>query len=340
MREVLPLMETHIAVRLLWLPLMALSCFALVCTPAGLAQTRPPYASRQPLAEPTIFAEGIISTEDYESHPAFTPDGQTLYFLKSSANFNFWTIVVSRWTEGRWGTPSVAEFSGQYRDADPFITPDGSKLYFISDRPAAGKAQRDLDIWVIERSGAGWGEPKNLGAPVNSTGDEWFPTMTTDGTLYFGSDREGGRGRTDLYRSRPVNGKYGTPENLGQAINTEFNEFEPFVAPDESYLIFMAAGRPDSLGSGDLYISYRQQGAWTKPWNLGAGINSSGFEISPKLSPDGKYFFWTSTRGLGSAPLEKRLDYQELTRRLRSTRNGLGDIYQIDISALKLNLPK
>ena len=260
-----------------------------------------------------------------------------VYFLKSSPNFNFWTIVVSHWAQGRWGTPSVAEFSGQYRDADPFITPDGLKLYFISDRPVAGKTQRDLDIWVMEKLGTGWGEPKNLGAPISSPGDEWFPTVTMDGTLYFGSDREGGKGRTDLYRSRLVNGKYATPENLGEAINTEFNEFEPFIAPDESYLIFMAAGRPDSLGSGDLYLSHRRNGAWTKAVNLGEGINSSGFEISPKVSPDGKYFFWTSTRGLGSAPLEKRLDYQELTRRLRSTRNGLGDIYQIDIGALKLN---
>jgi Tol biopolymer transport system component len=189
----------------------------------------------------------------------------------------------------------------------------------------------------MERRGTGWGEPKNLGAPISSPGDEWFPTVTADGTLYFGSDREGGKGRTDLYRAPLVNGKYATPENLGDAVNTQFNEFEPYIAADESYLLFMAAGRPDSLGSGDLYLSYRQNGAWTKAVNLGEKINSSGFEISPKISPDGKYFFWTSTRGFGNAPLEKRLDYQELTRRLRSTRNGLGDIYQIDISALKLN---
>ena len=333
-------MKTHqiLMALILLLPLIVLSCLITVRPQGGLAQTRPPYASDKPLAEPTLFAEGVISTEDYDSHPAFTPDGQTLYFLKSSPNFNFWTIVVSRWTpEGKWGTPLVAEFSGQYRDADPFITPDGLKLYFISDRPVAGKTQRDLDIWVMEKRGSGWGEPKNLGALINSPGDEWYPTVTLDGTLYFGSDREGGKGRTDLYRSRLVNGKYATPENLGEAINTQFNEFEPFIAPDESYLIFMAAGRPDSLGSGDLYLSYRQNGAWTKAVNLGEGINSSGFEISPKVSPDGKYFFWTSTRGLGSAPLEKRLDYQELTRRLRSTRNGLGDIYQIEIGALKLN---
>jgi len=299
------------------------------------ARTDYPYASHKPLREPTIFGEGVISTGDFDSHPAFTADGKTLYFVRSTPTFNLWTILVSHFEKGRWGTPEVAPFSGQHSDADPFITPDGSCFYFISNRPA-GKPKPDLDIWVMEKTVAGWGEPKNVGAPVNSSGSEWYPTVAADGTIYFGSDREGGRGRTDIYRSRLVNGKYTEAENLGDAINTQLNEFEPLIAPDQSFLIFMAGGRADGHGGFDLYISYNRQGAWTKPVNLGDKINSSGNEYSPKISPDGRYFFWTSTRGFADKPLEKRLSYQELTNRLRSPRNGLGDIYQIDIDVLGL----
>jgi len=293
-----------------------------------------PYASHKPLREPTIFAEGVISTGDFDSHPAFTADGKTLYFVRSTPTFNLWTILVSRFEKGRWSTPEIAPFSGQYSDADPFIPADGSRFYFISNRPVGKKSKPDLDIWVMEKTGAGWGQPNNLGAAVNSPGSEWFPTVAANGTIYFGSDREGGKGRTDIYRSRLVNGKYTEAENLGDAINTQLNEFEPLIATDESFLILMTGGRADGRGGFDLYISYNRDGAWTKPANLGDKINSSGNEYSPAISPDGKYFFWTSTRGFADKPLEKRLNYQELMKKLRSPRNGLGDIYQIDIGVL------
>lgn len=302
------------------------------------ARRAAPYASDRPLAEPTLFAAGVISTGDFDSHPAFTPDGRTLYFIKSTAAFDYWTIVVSRYRDGRWTEPEVAPFSGRYRDADPFITADGSKLYFISDRPTPGgqSAPRgDLDIWFVERAGDGWGEPKNLGAPVNSEANEWYPTVAADGTVYFGSGRPGGRGRHDIYRARVVNGAYAVPENLGDSINTQFEEFEPYVAPDQSYLIFMSV-RPGGLGGGDLYVSHFRDGAWTKAANLGDKINSAGSEYSPAVSPDGNYFFWASTRGSGARPPERPLKFQELAARLRGPQNGLGDIYQIGLGALNL----
>lgn len=298
----------------------------------------PPYASKQPLPEPTIFAPGVISSGDFDSHPAFTPDGKTLYFLRSSPTFNFWTIVVSHFENNHWTTPDVLSISGQYRDADPFITRDGKRFYFISDRPkdaADTRTDRSLDIWFMEKSGNGWGPPQNLGAPVNSAGNEWYPTLAQDGTIYFGSDRPGGKGRTDIYRSRLVDGKYTEPENLGDAINTQFEEFEPYISPDQKYLIFMTQ-RPDGHGGSDLYISYQRDGSWTKAVNLGDKINSSGSEYSPLVSPDGKYFFWSSTRSTASTSQTKRLTYQDFLTRLRSPGNGLGDIYQIDLSALNI----
>ncbi len=314
--------------------LLVSASLGLLCFGQAAEQAHP-YASANPMPAPTIFGEGVISTGDYESHPAFTADGRTLYFVKSTPSFSFWTIVVSRFVDGRWTAPRVAPFSGQYSDADPFITADGKQLYFISRRPGPGKTTGDLDIWVTDRTGGGWIEERNLGAPVNSPGNEWYPTLAADGTLYFGSDRPGGKGATDIYRSRRVNGKYQEPENLGDAINTEFDEYEPYIAPDQSYLIFMAAGRPDGLSnSADLYISLQKDGVWTKAQNMGEGINSPRAEYSPSVSPDGKSFFFASARG--RAPSGKRRNYSELLSWLRGPGNGLGDIYQVDVSAAKI----
>src|SRR5206468_4982094 len=103
---------------------------ALVCLGATqslcFAQSSPP----APSPEPQLFGENVISTADDESHPAFTPDDKTLYFLKNDPSFNHWTIVVSHGQNGKWSTPEVAPFSGQFSDADPFITLDGRQFFF------------------------------------------------------------------------------------------------------------------------------------------------------------------------------------------------------------------
>lgn len=111
-------------------------------------------SSSQAEVEPKIFETGIISTGEFESHPCFTPEGNTIYFVKSTPNFGFWTICVSKKQNGKWQKPEVAPFSGQYSDADPFITKDGMHFYFISNRPVDGKKKEDLDmdIWVMDKN--------------------------------------------------------------------------------------------------------------------------------------------------------------------------------------------
>jgi len=298
---------------------------SLVACAGVMAATPPPYQVTGALSEPALFGEGVVSTGAFESHPGFTPDGRTLYFVKSTPAFTDWTIYVTHHTDGRWSPPKVASFSGKHRDADPFISADGKHLYFISDRPIDGKPKEDMDIWVMDRTkSGGWGEPRNLGAPVNTTASEWFPTLAANGCLYFGSDRPGGHGMTDLYRARYDDGKFTEPQNLGTAINSAADEYEGCVAADESFVVFMAAGRPDCVGGGDLYISHRKDGEWTPAKNLGPKFNGPGLEISPYLSPDGKYFFFSSARASEGVLAGERPN---------RARNGLGDIYQIDLGA-------
>jgi Tol biopolymer transport system component len=160
--------------------------------------------------------------------------------------------------------------------------------------------QPDSDIWVARREGKTWGPATWLGPEVNaSPASDYYPTLTRAGTMYFSSNRPGGLGGNDVYRTRRLDGRWTTPENVGAPVNSSSREYDPFIAPDESYLIFTSE-RPGGLGRADLYVSPRlPDGSWGTPVNLGPGVNTAGSEYTPMLSPDGRYLFFTSG-GAGS----------------------------------------
>ncbi|MBN9379904.1 MAG: PD40 domain-containing protein [Chitinophagaceae bacterium] len=292
--------------------------------------------SQSVISQTHIFGEGIISTGDYETHPAFSPTGDTLYFLKGFPDAGFFSICVSYKKNGKWSAPRVASFSGMYTDADPFVTRDGKTLYFVSNRPIneGEPVKPDWDIWKTELTASGWGKPIHLDSTINSSASEYFPTMADNGNLYFGSGRKGGKGRADIYVSRFIDGKYTLPENLGDSINTSDNEYEPYIAPDESYLIFMAT-YPNGLGNADFYISHRVNGTWSKAKKLPEPINSPVTEWGGKVTRDGKFFFFGSNRNKINDVLPGREDMKAFDLRLHSAGNGLGDIYYIEMPAVK-----
>ena len=294
---------------------------------------RPPYAIDGLVSEPRLFARKVVSTPDDEFGGAFTADGKTVYFDKTVLRHYLYVICESHFVDGKWSTPSVAPFSGLYRDSDPVISPDGTKMYFVSDRPVDGKPKTDFDVWMVRRRGAGWGEPERLPAPINGDSGEYFASEASNGDLYFSSDRAGGKGGLDVYRSHWIDGKYTEPENLGDAINTPNWELDCLIAPDSSFLLVGAIGREDSLGNFDLYVSYNREGKWTPVENLGPKINTPAREYSPRISPDGRYLFFTSEKDFVPAPLLKPMTADQFGRGLKSVENGGGNIYQIDLSA-------
>ena len=296
-----------------------------------------PYDSAMPLSRATLFAPGVISTGDYESHVTFTPDGSEIYFLKMAPNFSRWSIFVSHYQNDGWSQPEVASFSGQYQDADPYITADGKHFYFVSDRPInpGDERQSHHDIWVMDKIDAGWSTPHHLPAPVNSDADEYYPVALKNRILYFGSERKGCNGPCDIYRAVPQKDGSYTVENLGAPINTGAGEYEAFVTEDEQLMLLAIIKRPDSVGDFDLYVSRKQtDGKWSEATNLGPEVNSSARELSPKLTPNGKYLVWMSTRSPALPAKPERRTTAQVIRDLRSPGNGIGDIYQIDVAAV------
>ena len=254
-----------------------------------------------PDAQPEIFAPGIVSTGLETRDMAMSPDGNEMYFSVFSSGKAM--IMVTIKTAGVWSQPVVAPFSGEYLDAEPCISPDGSQFFFLSTRPREGQESKAgwvyQDIWVMDRQGDGWSLPRNLGAPVNTDAPEFFPSVTSDGTIYF--TREGENRKSMTYRSRRIEGGYAEPELLPDQVNMGSNRFNVFVAPDESFAIVPAIGGPGSLGGADYYVVYRNDDdTWQEPVNLGPTINNTaGKEWSASLSPDGKYLFFMSARTFG-----------------------------------------
>jgi hypothetical protein len=318
----------------------------------------PPYAAGH-VEAPRLFAEGVVSTEDDELNGSFSLDGSEFFFAKVNLTTTFprlGILCVSRFHGGHWTEPEILPFSGGlYLDLSPRLSPDGATMFFSSTRPVPGLAARSLRIWSVERTAAGWGQPQPLPAPINTPDNHWHwgPSVTRDGTLYFASTRDAGQ--PHIFCSRLVNGAYTQPEKLGPEVNSQFNESDPFISPDENILLFASAGdgppsgddRPETVKGGgvqyarsDLYVSFRKNGKWSQAKHLEHGINTFADENAPSITPDGKYLFFSSERSPFTVPAAHRLNYAEIERMLHSTRNGHGNIFYISIDALDLPAPK
>ncbi len=272
-------------------------------TPANEASSSfPPYLGKEPPGmtpkplAPEVFLDGVHSA------PAFSPAGTEVYWSRyytpEGKRSRTQHIFCRRVENGKWTAPAVAEFSGEYSDGGPCFTKDGKRLFFYTNRPAVEGGQPSdeyvSDIWYVDRENGGWGEPQRLA--FNTDQHEGMVSVAGDGTLYFTSNRTGVRGVFDIFVSMPVDGKYAKPRNIGAPITSSGIEFSPYVAPDQSYIVFTYQHRPEGTG---LHVSFRSDGgSWGKPVRMKADVNVYSVQRFPTVSPDGKYFFFSrETRG-------------------------------------------
>ncbi len=250
----------------------------------------------KPGLQPEIFAPGIVSTDErHEFGCTLSPDGREFYFsrIEGDSFDDKKTIYCMKQEDegGCWSAPQPAPFSGRFNDIEPMFAPDGKRLFFGSDRPLEGQGgEKDTDIWFVERTGSGWSASRNAGPAINTSGREFHACATWDGTLYFaGIERDGG----DIYRCRSRAGAFSQRELLPRDINSDFQETHPFVAPDESYLIFESDFRVDKEGLAGLFVSFRTgAGAWSRPHYMGKAINGDSRAGFPMVSPDGRFLFF------------------------------------------------
>jgi ankyrin repeat protein len=257
--------------------------------------TGPYFGQSLPGDQVTPFAPGLIAID--HTSVSFSPDGTEMYWGTGTS------IMTSRIENRVWTKPDFVSFSGprtiDFYDDVPFVTPDNKRLLFTSKRPVGTDSlTRKENIWYVDRLASGWSEPQPVGPVVNYMGLHWQVSATASGTLYFSGTAPDGYGASDIYRSKLINGKYQKPENLGPAINTEDGQSMPFIAPDESYLIYVQVKnqRPQPC------ISFRSpSGTWQAPIDLVPYVGESGCLI---VTADGKYVFtmnggWRNAKFIG-----------------------------------------
>jgi Tol biopolymer transport system component len=265
----------------------------LLCATGSQAQKPDPkyFNEVPPGTTPIVFARGKVSTTDqFEFGAVFSKDRSEFYY---GVEINGKAETRMMKFDGNWTSPVAILIHDVYSYNDPFLTPDEKKLFFISDRPLSGKGpKKDYDIWYIERQSRKWSEPVNAGKNINSEKNEYYISFTKNGKMYFSSNIADGN--FDIYSSAFRSGAFEPSVRLGSGVNSPHYEADVFVAPDESYLVF-AANRPGGLGSGDLYVSFREpDGTWTASRSLGSTINTETDDFCPYVSPDGKYLFYAS----------------------------------------------
>ena len=263
----------------LFLLLLGFSGFIYAQTKQEFPVLKGDYLGQKPPGDtPVVFARGIISSDDKEhSAPNFSPDGNEVFW------WSIRQVSEEKWLQfprtmrrigDIWTAPELLA-----DDNMPFLSPDGKRLYY-------GSKKEGEDLYYIEKQGNTWSEPKSAGLVTHfpEVRFAYYPSFASNGTIYFMGYLEGQWINLGIYRSELINGKYTKPQLLRKVLILLAcaRNWTPFIARDESYLLFCSTrGLPES-DQGDLFISFRQpDGGWTDPVSLGDPINTKEMETVP-----------------------------------------------------------
>lgn len=234
-----------------------------------------------------LFAPGIISdTAKKACDIAISPNGDELFF--AIGVWPYAKIMYMKKNGAKWSLPDTAAFSKDCWATEPAFSPDGQYLFF-----STSKGKKDIkyySLWRMKKINDLWSQPEILFDIGADSVWEFHPTIISDGSIYFCYwDAKNQTG--DIYVSHYVSNRYSDPIKIGNPISSDYSDVDPFVSPDESYMIF-ASNRPGGYGDHDQYISFKDKdGTWSNLKNLGTKFNTKESDYDMDISPDGKYIF-------------------------------------------------
>ena len=232
-------------------------------------------------------------TDELHTPPVFSPDGMEVYW-KPMSTIGYAKIFEMKLEESQWTKPFYASFNFKSINDAPFITRDGERLYFLSSEESTF-TNFDENIYYVTRSDDDWSDPKIVSDNINDYALHWGFSVSDNYNIYF-QDAES----HDIYFSKFFDGEYLKPEKMPEAINSAtLMEGTPFIAPDESYVIFdRRVG-----GYTDLFISFKDNdNNWTEAVNMGPPINTAGNELYAQVTADNKYLFFLRMTNAGCFP--------------------------------------
>jgi hypothetical protein len=257
-----------------------------------------PYLGQKPPGlTPVIFAPGFVSTEHRDGSGFFTPDMKEFYFTRRDNSSGKWSLITIKSKNNQWRESVVGPRVGR-----PIFSPDGKTMHL-------GKKYK-------ERTKTGWSEIKSLGSPFEEI--RIMRLMSSSkGTYFFDEGTRDGNGV--LRYSRLVKGKREEPKPLSKVINTGKWNAHPFIAADESYIIWDGE-RNNGFGDNEIYISFKQQnGSWGNAINLGDKVNTTAEENGAYVTPDGKYLlfnrngdiYWLDAKIIGNLRIKSQTENKE-----------------------------
>lgn len=276
------------------------------------------YMDMKPTNTPKLLAPDLLASSLDEYNGTFSPDGKEFFFTTNTPKKGI-VCHTQLDDKNQWTTPKVAVFSGNYSEYDPLFSPDGKRLYFTSERPKnADDSSGKTNIWFVNKLDSTWSEPILL--PLDQQGP-YYSSITNEGRIYFNVWDTG-----DLYKASVTDQGYET-DTLPAILNSSNGEGDPFISPEEDYIIFR--GYNNTLGQGDLYISFKVNETWSEPENLGEPINSSAHEMCPYVTTDGRYFIFSSARLARQYDSEANQSIEEVREKHQTADNEQLNIYYI-----------
>jgi len=242
---------------------------------------------------------GSVNSQYTEYNPTVSADESIIAFTALRPNTGrtrsgdkfIEEVLVSYNKSGSWSDPVVVPISSDYNVGTAGISPDGQKMMIF-----IGGASDPGSLYQIMKDGDTWSKPSLLAGSINSNGLETTCSITPDGkTIYFASDRQGGKGGLDIWKTELKDGKWSNPTNLGPEVNTAANEDAPFIHPDQKTLFFTSDGH-NTMGGNDIFKSKLVAGKWTNPENMGYPINTTANDNYFTLLADGKRAYFSSDR--------------------------------------------
>jgi uncharacterized protein DUF1684/WD40 repeat protein len=274
-----------------------------------------PFACALLLVSPAqLWLPDQVSTPKSEVRITFSPDGKRMLWgaIGWSDGVGGWDIYESERATSGWSKPHTVSFDSTANDFDPSFAPDGSGVYFFSNR-AGGLGKDDIYFAPFDQHTGHYGAPKNLGAAINSAGDEWAPVVSSDGKrLMFASDGHGGRGKHDLFIAHRRGAGWEEIENLAE-LNTPDEDFDATFLHDGVCVVYTSGNfESDAVA---LYFAAFRDGHFEPRERLPAAVNSpkqGAWTLGPSISADEPgvlYFTSEQEHGRGRADIY-RIQYQ------------------------------
>jgi hypothetical protein len=281
-----------------------------------------------PVDTPEIFAPDLISKGYHELGIAISNDGNEIFYVMSDRRYMHYPLVTITKTNNVWSKPQIAEFARNLSVYTCFYSPDDKGLYFSTNRPVVQDTDtlRGTNNWFVEKKEGVWKNPKLINELFDTEKGDRIQSISKFNNIYI--TRKLPDRKSDIYVSTYVNGQFNPPEPLKGSVNSEYAEGRPFIARDESYLIFQS-DQHGGYGSNDLWISFRgENNSWGSPVNLGIQINSKYSDFSPYVSPDEMYLFFSSYRTFEPSDLWNK-SYDELMGMYDSPLNKYATLYWV-----------